>query len=321
MSYIDPRDTTDRFYGTASPEGTDWLTPGEPSYVADQDTRAPYTPMGLDIFAAQRLYGAPTNGVLSGGQIFGFNCNIMYTDTDGTQKPLSMWDFDTSADGSTDMAPVVTPDHYGTNNTLDLSGFTLPSTVHLISGQWTSADGMINNIFIEDAPRSTPRSAAPATTFWLNADGDTINGGAGNNTAIVFGARTAFTIGGTPDATTYTDTDTGAVNTFSNGRTSVRVGQLDRQRGEQQLQQHHQLEHGQPAGGHGRYRGRRRRDCNYSGDQTQTVDSVQVDQFGTLQIDEGHFIITDAAQNRRTPARSTSTPPAPRSVCTSVARW
>ncbi len=32
--------------------------------------------MPLDIVATQRLYGASTNGVLAGGQVFGFNCNV-----------------------------------------------------------------------------------------------------------------------------------------------------------------------------------------------------------------------------------------------------
>ena len=101
--------------------------------------------LGLDIFAAQRLYGAPTNGVLSGGQVFGFNTNIMFTDIDGSQQPLSICDFATGYDTE----PVVTLYDSGTGNTLDLSGFSLPSMVHLGSGTWTSAAGLINNIFIE----------------------------------------------------------------------------------------------------------------------------------------------------------------------------
>src|ERR1019366_6545554 len=169
MSYIDPRDLTDPNYASFNPAATDWLTPGETAAAGGQDFRAPYTPMGLDIFAAQRLYGAPTNGVLSGGQTFGFNCNIMYTDTDGTQKPLSMYDFAVN----NDVAPVVTLYDYGTGNALDLSGFTLPSTVHLNSGAWTSAAGMINNIFIEYGTQiDTAIGGAGNDTFWLNADGD-----------------------------------------------------------------------------------------------------------------------------------------------------
>src|SRR5215469_16120937 len=92
MSYIDPRDTIATNFGTYIPTGTDWLTPGEAPATNGADFRAPFTPMGLDVFAAQRLYGAPTNGALSGGQTFGFNSNIMFTDIDGTRKPLSMYD-------------------------------------------------------------------------------------------------------------------------------------------------------------------------------------------------------------------------------------
>lgn len=34
------------------------------------------TPMPLDIAAVQQLYGVSTSSALSGGQTFGFNCNI-----------------------------------------------------------------------------------------------------------------------------------------------------------------------------------------------------------------------------------------------------
>src|SRR6185312_11914366 len=99
------------------PNGTNWTLPsGDIGNGFGGNLREPVTPMRLDIFAAQRLYGAPTSKALSGGQTFGFNSNVMYTDINGKQQKLSMYDF------AQDAEPVVTLYDYGSNNTLDLSG-------------------------------------------------------------------------------------------------------------------------------------------------------------------------------------------------------
>ncbi len=167
--------------------------------------------MGLDIFAAQRLYGAPTNGVLSGGQTFGFHSNIMYTDVDGTQQTLSMCDF------NQDKLPVVTLYDYGTNNTLDLSGYSTPSNVDLNPGTWTSAAGLTNNVFIEYGTQiDTAVGGSGNDKFTLNTDGDFVDGGGGTNTATLSGIRAAYPPDVTGNVTTMTDIATGAVNTLTN---------------------------------------------------------------------------------------------------------
>ena len=58
MSYVDPDDPTAKWYSQFNPSssgagGLQWDTAAE--VAKSSDYRAPYTPMGLDIFAAQRL--------------------------------------------------------------------------------------------------------------------------------------------------------------------------------------------------------------------------------------------------------------------------
>ena len=86
--------------------------------------------MPLDILAVQRLYGKvltqplPVFGgeatPLAGGQVFGFNCNI--------SGPLNLY-----FNFQIDTRPVITLWDAGSDNTLDLSGFTSPSGVNLKS--------------------------------------------------------------------------------------------------------------------------------------------------------------------------------------------
>lgn len=133
MSYIDPKTATAKYFAEYPVTGTNWgqqdLGGG---FFAD---RSPTTAMMLDIIAAQQLYGAPTTTAYSGGQIYGFNCNI----ADGS-KPF--YDFTVNTN------PIVTIWNAGTNNTLDLSGFSTASTVNLNAGAFSSCNGMTNNIGI-----------------------------------------------------------------------------------------------------------------------------------------------------------------------------
>jgi serralysin len=59
MSYIRPEDTSAKYYSSYPVSGTNWGTTSDFYYCA------PYTPMPLDIIAAQQLYGAPTSSPLS----------------------------------------------------------------------------------------------------------------------------------------------------------------------------------------------------------------------------------------------------------------
>jgi serralysin len=121
MSYVNPTNTAAKFFANYPVTGTNWTTNGV-NYT-------PTTPMYMDILAIQRIYGAPTSGPLvSGGQTFGFNCNVsgpagQYFDfTKNTHPVITIWDG-------------------GGNNTLDLSGFASDSTIRLTPGEFTSCNG------------------------------------------------------------------------------------------------------------------------------------------------------------------------------------
>ncbi len=204
MSYIDPTVNTAKYFSSYSPSGVSWLDSNNNSY-------APFTPMGLDIFAAQRLTGAPTSTMFAGGQTFGFNSNIMYTAIDGTQKKLSMYDF------TIDTTPVVTIYDTGTGNTLDLSGFKTVSNINLNDGTFSSAAGLTNNIFIEYGTKVNSAVGGDGNdTITVNADADIINGGGGTNTVVFSAALAAYTIGSSNGAITVTNTANSVTDTLTN---------------------------------------------------------------------------------------------------------
>lgn len=125
--------------------------------------------MPLDILAAQRLYGVAVNTPLSGGQTFGFNCNIA--------GPVEQY-----FDFTKNVHPVITIWDKGTGNTLDLSGFASASTVNLNRGTWSSTAGMTNNIAIAAGTAVDALvCSAGANTVICNNDNDTVIGGSGND--------------------------------------------------------------------------------------------------------------------------------------------
>ena len=94
--------------------------------------------MILDILAVQRIVrGADIGALASGGQTFGFNCNV---------SGLAGQYFDFTVNSH----PVITIWDGGTNNTLDLSGYSADSTINLAPGTFSSCNGMVNNIGIAD---------------------------------------------------------------------------------------------------------------------------------------------------------------------------
>lgn len=177
MSYIDPWDTSAKYYSSYSVTGTDWgISPDGYRYE-------PITPMILDILAAQRIYGVATSGPLaSGGQVFGFHSNI-----GGTIGQYFDFTIDTH--------PVVTIWDGGLNNTLDLSGFSAPSTISLEQGTFSSANGATNNIgiaagtVIETAIGGSGNDAITGNSSNNVIDGgqgaDRMTGGVGNDTYLV----------------------------------------------------------------------------------------------------------------------------------------
>jgi Ca2+-binding RTX toxin-like protein len=142
------------------------------------------TPMMLDIAAIQRLYGQPTDTPLSGGQVFGFNCNIAGPVGDFFNFSADIW-------------PVVTLWDAGLNNTLDLSQSVVGSVVNLNPGTFSSCLGLTNNIAIAfNTEINTLVCGAADTIVTCNSYGDTIRGGSGNDT-IAAGSGSDLLDGGT----------------------------------------------------------------------------------------------------------------------------
>ena len=170
------------------------------------------TPMELDILAAQRLYGAATTGALTQAQTFGFNCSI----TDATKTFFDFSNYTGSA------APVVTLyDSAAAGSTLDLSGYATTSTVNLNQGAFSNVDGLTANVCVAYGTRiDTAIGGSGNDTFTVNADNDTINGGAGANAVDFSGARSGYTIAQTGNgAGTVTNNATGATDSVSNIQT------------------------------------------------------------------------------------------------------
>lgn len=132
--------------------------------------RAPTTPMPLDILAAERIYGLPTSTPLSGGQVFGFNTNI--------QGDIAQF-----FDFTLNSRPVVTLFDTGRGNSLDLSGYSLPSTVDLHDGAFSSVSGLKNNLAIAYGTRiDTGIGGSGSDALIANDNGDMLMGGTGSDT-------------------------------------------------------------------------------------------------------------------------------------------
>jgi serralysin len=132
----------------------------------------PTTWMPLDIVSAQRLYGLPINTPLSGGQTFGFNCNI-------AGPTESFFDFNINT------KPIITIWDEGLGNTLDASGFTSSSSIDLDQGAFSSVAGLTDNIAIAYGARiDAVVTGAAADLVTANPDGDSITLGAGADTAV-----------------------------------------------------------------------------------------------------------------------------------------
>ncbi|SIQ05023.1 MULTISPECIES: Hint domain-containing protein [Acidiphilium] len=194
MSYVDPNDPAAKYYAQSA-------TPG-----ADYNGNVGTGPMGLDIYAVQRLYGAPTSTMFAGGQVFGFNSNITYTTPAGTTAAVEMYNFAVNTN------PIITLYDYGAGNTLDLSGYSSNDTVNLNPGSFSSVNGYVDNIFIEYGTAIDRLIAGSGNdVIFVNGQADTIIGGAGND-IVTFAdplADYSFTrSGGSLDVTGFGVTDT-----------------------------------------------------------------------------------------------------------------
>ena len=177
-------------------DGANWSDPNWGSY--DGYRGEPTTPMMLDIVAAQRLYGAPTDGPLAGGNVvFGFNTNIQ-----GDIRQF--FDFTVNA------RPVVTLWAGGAHNTLDVSGFAQDEVIHLRSGYdySSSVGGLEDNVYIApDTHITTAIAGVGNDTISGNDYGDILIGGAGRD-LIASGDGNDHLYGGGVSATPGDGADT-----------------------------------------------------------------------------------------------------------------
>ena len=165
MSYVPPWDTD---------------APDYPDYKAYAKFPNAETPMIADILAVQQLYGAPTSTALSGGQTFGFHCNI-------TDASAVFFDF------SINQHPAVTLFDTGTGNTLDLSGFSSDSQVDLRPGHFSSCGGRTDNVAIAYGTAINKAVCGAGDDGITGTTGnDTIVGGAGNDTMTGDGGHDRF---------------------------------------------------------------------------------------------------------------------------------
>ena len=91
-------------------------------------------------------------------------------------------------------------------------------TVNLNAGKFSSVAGLTNNVAVAFGTRlDTAVGGAGDDVFFENADGDTINGGAGSNTVVLQANRLAYTMTRTPDnVVTVMHNGTSVQDTLSN---------------------------------------------------------------------------------------------------------
>ncbi len=193
MSYVDPGSSMAK---ASSP--ADYSNASGPHYLT--------TPGQYDILAVQRFYGTPSNTLLTTGQTFGFNASA------GIVANLHQFDFTVNTN------PVVTIYDSGSGNVLDLSGFSAASTIDLNPGQFSSADGMVDNIGIAfDTWINTAIGGSGNDTFYVNGQSDVIDGGSGSDTVVFSGDLAGYTLGRT--GSTLTVTSGAVMDSLSNIQT------------------------------------------------------------------------------------------------------
>jgi serralysin len=188
MSYIKPWDQNALYFNDY---------PDELKQTAWGPSLFPTTPMMLDILAAQRIYGRPISGPLvDGNDVFGFNSNID-ENSDPDHSIGRYFDF------TVNTHPVITIWDGGVNNTLDLSGWSTPSTINLNPGTFSSANGQTNNIGIAlGTVIETAKGGEGSDTIIGNAYANFLFGNDGND--ALFGNGGGDSLNGGPGSDAIT---------------------------------------------------------------------------------------------------------------------
>ncbi|MEJ0015159.1 MAG: Hint domain-containing protein [Acetobacteraceae bacterium] len=197
MSYVDAGSA---IAATVAAKNGDTASPA--SYSNANGTFYLTTPGQYDILAIQRMYGVATNTPLTSGVTFGFNASASLV------SALPMYDFTVNTN------PVVTLYDTALGNALDLSGFSLASIVDLNPGQFSSVNGMTDNIGIAfNTWIDTAIGGGGNDTFYVNAHGNTIDGGGGSDTVVFAGLLSSYVLGHAAGKVTVNDG--GIIDTLS----------------------------------------------------------------------------------------------------------
>jgi len=145
---------------------------------ADNIDYSPQTPMLNDVMAIQSIYGASTT-TRTDNTVYGFSSTI-------TGNSAKIFDF------SINLYPILTLFDSAGNDTLNLSGWSTPSTLSLESGVYSSCNSMTDNLVIaygcviENAIGGSGNDTITGNTIANQLDGgagdDSLNGGVGNDT-------------------------------------------------------------------------------------------------------------------------------------------
>jgi len=162
MSYFGPSWGSSASAGAGLVAWADWVG-------ADGKLYAPQTPMINDIMAIQAIYGVETT-TRTGDTTYGFNCNI-------TGTAAQLYNF------AANKNPIMALFDSGGNDTLDLSGWSTPSTISLVAGSFSSCNSMTNNISIAYTCNiENAIGGAGADQIVGNDLNNLLDGGAGNDT-------------------------------------------------------------------------------------------------------------------------------------------
>lgn len=155
---------------------------------ANHQGEFPSTPMVMDIYAIQSLYGANTS-IRSGDTTYGFNSNA----------GRDQFDF------TVNTAPVVAIWDGGGNDTIDLSGWSMAQTINLNDGEFSHVGGGTGNVAIAyNAIIENAIGGGGVDTIYGNEFGNSISGGNGND--LIYGSAGSDTIsgdGGSSDRVIY----------------------------------------------------------------------------------------------------------------------
>lgn len=210
MSYFGPNWGSGQASGEGSVAWADWVG-------TDGKIYSPQTPMLNDVMAMQAIYGAETTTRAS-DSIYGFGSNI-------TDKLSAIYNF------SINLNPIITIYDAGGIDTLNLSGWSTPSTIDLMPGSYSSCNDMTDNIAIaytcniENATSGTGSDTISGNALNNRLDGgagdDSVVGGDGDDTLMAGIGNDNFDGGNGSDTMVFTGTWSSYAFSFSADQTFI----------------------------------------------------------------------------------------------------